>query len=181
MSGCNSSRQGQILRRLAIKKQSGLHCEEFQKTHSNDCASKGDIAMKRITAIALAALASFITVGSISAQERSVRAAVPFDFTVGNKLIPAGTYTVSSESANVVLIQSGDRHITVMSTAFADSRQPKHSMLVFNRYGDQYFLHEILCSSGAMNLQLPTSKVEKRVQTQEASLSSGNQILVALK
>jgi hypothetical protein len=181
MSGCNSSRQGQILRRLAIKKQSGLHCEEFQKTHSNDCASKGDIAMKRITAIALAALASFITVGSISAQERSVRAAVPFDFTVGNKLIPAGTYTVSSESGNVVLIRSGDRHIAVMSTAFADSRLPKHSVLVFNKYGDQYFLHEILCSSGAMNLQLPTSKVEKRVQTQEASLSSGNQILVALK
>jgi hypothetical protein len=68
-----------------------------------------------------------------------------------------------------------------MSTAFADSRLPKHSVLVFIKYGDQYFLHEILCSSGAMNLQLPTSKVEKRVQTQEASLSSGNQILVALK
>jgi hypothetical protein len=137
--------------------------------------------MKRITAIALVALASFITVGSISAQERSVRAAVPFDFTVGNKLIPAGTYTVSSESANVILIQSGDRHITVMSTAFADSKQPKQSVLVFNKYGDQYFLHEILCSSGAMNLQIPASKIEKRVQTQEARLSSGNQVLVALK
>ena len=47
--------------------------------------------------------------------------------------------------------------------------------------GDQYFLHEILSSSGSINLQLPASKVEKRAQTQEASLSSGNQVLVALK
>jgi hypothetical protein len=140
--------------------------------------------MKRITTIALLTLASFVTVGSISAQERAVRANVPFDFTVGNKLVPAGTYTISSESVrspNVVVIRNGDQRIAIMSSAFAADNQSKQSVLVFTRHGDQYFLHEILCSSRDMNLQLPASKAEKRAQTQEASLSTGNQVLVALK
>jgi len=136
--------------------------------------------MKRITAIALAVLASFVTIGSVSAQEPSVRATVPFDFSVGNKLVPAGTYTITSASANVILIRSGEQKVALMSVAFADGKQPKNSVLVFNKYGDQYFLHEILSSSGSLNLQIPTSKAEKRVQTQEASLSTGNQVLVAM-
>ena len=44
--------------------------------------------MKRITAIALFTIAGFVTAGSALAQNRAVRADVPFDFTVGDKLLP---------------------------------------------------------------------------------------------
>ena len=45
--------------------------------------------MKRITAIALLAIANFAMAGTSFAQSNGVQADVPFDFTVGNRLLPA--------------------------------------------------------------------------------------------
>ena len=134
-----------------------------------------------ITSIALFALVSFVTVGSISAQERAVKANVPFDFTVGDKLLPAGTYTISAENTNVIKIQNSAKHVTLLSTATSDGKESKTGELVFNKYGDQYFLREILCSSADMNMAVPTSKQEKRARVQEASVNSnGQQVYLAL-
>jgi hypothetical protein len=140
--------------------------------------------MKRImsiTSIALFALVSLVTVGSISAQERAVKANVPFDFTVGDKLLPAGTYTISAENTGVIKIQNRDKHVVILTMTTSDGREAKTGELVFNKYGDQYFLHEILCSSADMNMAVPTSKQEKRARVQEASLNSnGQQVYLAL-
>ncbi|MBV8114110.1 MAG: hypothetical protein JO300_05170, partial [Silvibacterium sp.] len=51
--------------------------------------------MKRITTTALFILAALVTAGGAVAQDRAVRATVPFDFTVGDKLLPAGNYEIS--------------------------------------------------------------------------------------
>ena len=140
--------------------------------------------MKRIasiTSIALFALVSFVTVGSISAQEQTVKANVPFDFTVGDKLLPAGTYMISEENPGVIKIQNSDRHVAILTMATADGNESKTGELVFNKYGDQYFLREILCSSAAMNMAVPASRQEKRARALEASLShSGQQVYLAL-
>jgi len=140
--------------------------------------------MKRIasiTFIALFALVSFVTVGSISAQEQAVKANVPFDFTVGGKLLPAGHYTLSVANAGVIKIENSDQHVAILTMATADSNQSKTGELVFNKYGDQYFLREILCSPAAMNMAVPDSKQEKRARAQEASLShNGQQVYLAL-
>jgi len=136
--------------------------------------------MKRITSIALFALVSIVTIGAASAQNRAVQATVPFDFSVGSKVIPAGTYTITEESPNMVLIQNGDHRIGIFSTAYAETNTLKTGELVFNRYGDQYFLSKVLCSSANMSLALPTSKAEHRAQTQEANLSNSSQVFLAL-
>ena len=140
--------------------------------------------MKRIasiTSIALFALVSFVTVGSISAQEQAVKANVPFDFTVGDKLLPAGHYTISLANANVIKIQNSEQRVAILTMATAESNESETGKLVFNKYGDQYFLREILCSQAAMNMAVPASKQEKRVRTHEASLSTpGQQIYLAL-
>ena len=44
--------------------------------------------MKRITAIALLAIANLAMAGTSFAQSQGVRAKVPFDFTVGNTCFP---------------------------------------------------------------------------------------------
>jgi len=140
--------------------------------------------MKRIasiTSIALFALVSFVTVGSISAQEQAVKANVPFDFTVGDKLLPAGTYTISEENANVLKIQNRDRGVAILALATSDGNESKTGELVFHKYGDQYFLREILCSQASLNMAVPASRQEKRARAQEASLShSGQQVYLAL-
>jgi hypothetical protein len=82
--------------------------------------------MKRITAIAIAALASLVTAGSAVAQGHAVKATIPFDFAVGNSHLPAGTYTITSpdsRSSTGVLIRSDSGKITVLTTAYSDEKQ----------------------------------------------------------
>ena len=50
--------------------------------------------MQRITAIALLATADFAMAGVLFAKSNGVQANVPFDFTVGSKLLPLGTYKI---------------------------------------------------------------------------------------
>jgi len=139
--------------------------------------------MKRITAIAFFAVATLVAAGSAMAQGRAVQANVPFAFTVGNTHVPAGTYTISANgSSNLIEIRNASARVNIFESAYADGHPARASKLVFARYGDQYFLHEILCSTNDLNVQVPTSKSEKRMQRQEANLQreKGDEMVVAL-
>ena len=70
--------------------------------------------MKRIaSAFALFVASLFITAG-VSAQ--SVKVNVPFSFTIGNRTMPAGSYTISSTSSDVAhLLRPED--VNLMTTA----------------------------------------------------------------
>lgn len=138
--------------------------------------------MKRNTAIALIAIANFAMAGTSFAQSTGVRANVPFDFTVGNKLLPAGTYTIKEQSDHVILITNHDKPIAAISLVNGDSnRSPNGGKLKFHRYGSQYFLSEILCEQANMNLQVPTSKTEKKTALQEANLRARGETFVAAR
>ncbi|MEA2539531.1 MAG: hypothetical protein QOH35_897 [Acidobacteriaceae bacterium] len=138
--------------------------------------------MKRITAIALLAIANFAMAGTSFAQSTGVRANVPFDFTVGNKLFPAGTYTIKEQSDHVIIITNYNKPIAALSLVNGDSnRSPNGGKLKFHRYGSQYFLSEILCDQANMNLQVPTSKTEQRIALQEAKLRARGETFVAAR
>jgi hypothetical protein len=138
--------------------------------------------MKRTTAIALLAIANFAMAGTSFAQSNGVQATVPFDFTVGNKLFPSGTYKIKQESmtANVISIRSHDKPIAVLSLVHHDSNKSRNGgQLLFHKYGGQYFLREILCEQADMNVEIPASKSEKRAQLQQATLEPSSQTAVA--
>jgi hypothetical protein len=138
--------------------------------------------MKRIKAIALLAVANFAMAGTSFAQSNGVRANVPFDFTVGDKLLPAGTYTIKEQSEHVIMVKNHDKPITTLILVNGDgNRSPNGGKLKFHRYGSQYFLSEILCDQASMNLQVPRSKTEKRIALQEAKLSARNDTFVAAR
>jgi hypothetical protein len=138
--------------------------------------------MKRITAIALVAIANFAMAGTSFAQSTGVRANVPFDFTVGNKLLPAGTYTIKEQSDHVIVIKNHDKPIAAVSLVNGDgNRSPNGGKLKFHRYGSQYFLSEILCDQADMNLRVPTSKTEERTALQEANLRARGETFVAAR
>jgi hypothetical protein len=126
--------------------------------------------MKRNTALAFLTPA-LISMGSACAHAQAPRFKVPFDFTVGNQVIPAGTYEVSYyPTKTAVLIRSQDnRFHAFIATHLADP-STRDGEVVFTKYGNQYFLHEVLCSALSMNVALPTSRLEKRARIQEAQL-----------
>jgi len=102
-----------------------------------------------LTVLAMANLFVLLAVGSAYADLGSeVRADVPFDFIVGNKTYPAGSYAVEyTNPQGVFLIHIGEDESrstllwsnTVPAQSIAD-HSPK---LVFNRYGDEYFLTQV--------------------------------------
>jgi hypothetical protein len=138
--------------------------------------------MKRTTAITLLAIANLALAGTSFAQSNEIRATIPFDFTVGNRLLPSGTYTLAPESgnANVIVIRSHDKPIAALGLVYHDgNKSPNGGKLLFHTYGGQHFLSEILCDRAHLNVELPTSKTEKRAQLQLATLKSSGQIVVA--
>jgi hypothetical protein len=68
------------------------------------------------------------------------------------------------------------------STTYFDNNGPgRDARLVFNKYGSQYFLREVLCDSPAINSALPASKLEKFAQIQEARLRNIEQSMAAVR
>ena len=141
--------------------------------------------MKQISALALLSLASLLTAGSAMAADRAAEATIPFAFNVGDKVLPAGEYTISQAGwrpSGVIQIRSTDTKHVMLTTAINDAKQPAHrGELIFNHYGDKYFLTEVLCPGAGVSMQLPPSKLEKRARMNEASLPTSSQILVAAK
>lgn len=126
--------------------------------------------MNRMTTLAFLTTA-FISTGSIRAHAQEVRFNVPFDFTVQNQVLPAGTYGVSHASQNAILIETRDGRFHTMTVTSADDRRSYGlGKLVFAKYGNQYFLREVLCSDVSMNVEIPKSTREKQVRIQEAQV-----------
>ena len=68
---------------------------------------------------------------------------IPFDFSVGKKHYPAGTYSIEVrgfEKKFFVLRDSAGRNSYALNTMPGDSNGDSSAALDFNRVGDQYFL-----------------------------------------
>jgi hypothetical protein len=104
---------------------------------------------------------------------------IPFDFTVTDKKLPAGKYTIGrAQQANgdlVVLISRADGSESVARlTIPVVTRDPANEgMLVFHQYEDEYFLFEIWPAGGHTGRALPKSRAERTLE------KSGQDVKVA--
>ena len=138
--------------------------------------------MKRITAIALLAIANFAMAGTSFAQSKVVRVDIPFDFTVGKQVLPAGTYTIKTESQGLIAIRNHDKPVTVLTLVDRDgAKASDNGKLMFHKYGDQYFLSEILCGWADMDVTVPSSKAEERVRLQQAMVHPSSEVFIAAR
>jgi hypothetical protein len=136
--------------------------------------------MKRITATALLAIASLAMAGTSFAQSKRVQANVPFDFTVDNQVLPAGTYRIEKVSDVVITIKNHDKAISLFTLVDQDGTRSKNGgKLIFHKYGGQYFLSEVLSDSASMNVRLEPSKAEKRVRLQQAMVNPSSEVFIA--
>ena len=129
-----------------------------------------------LTTLTLALLISV----PLSAQTVAV-ATVPFDFTVGQTNMPAGTYQISPLAHGAIMVRDGKTAKSVVTLfhwedAGKGDSTPK---LVFHRYGDKYFLSQVSRGHGSGVMQLPTSKLEEEERI--ASSSAPQKTEVAAK
>ena len=105
--------------------------------------------MKRQAFMILTTLSLLVILAatSVYAQISNVLgvAKIPFKFSVGNKVLPAGEYTVSQMTPDTLVIRNVDFSASdiVLTIPTRAGTTPNESELVFNRYGDQYFLSEV--------------------------------------
>ena len=97
---------------------------------------------------------------TVPAEATDVRAKIPFTFTVSQKSLPPGTYTVSSTGASALMIRGSSTGAVSLSNAIQDANQ-QGAKLVFHRYGDQYVLREVW--SGTLGRKLPEPKAEREL------------------
>jgi len=136
--------------------------------------------MKRNFAIALFAASTLGVAARAVAQAPAVEATVPFEFAVGGKLLPADTYTITSSTSGVIMIRAADSHFWAETTAVQTNQQSSRGgALVFDKYGDKYFLHEVLDPNVAgLNVDVPKSKLEKTVQVQDAKYGGEPEVVL---
>jgi hypothetical protein len=136
--------------------------------------------MKRNLAVALFSIAALTGAGSALAQDQAVRSTVPFAFSVGDKQLPADTYTITSSEPGTLTIRSSDGRFAAITTKTNGDNPSANNKLIFTKYGNQYFLHEVRCAQVDIDALIPTSKQEKRARerAQEARLQ-GEEVMVA--
>ena len=124
--------------------------------------------MKRQAFSLISLLSLLLVAGSAIAQTIHVRGDIPFNFVVGNKTYPAGTYDVGSidiRNSRTLLLKARDGNASAMiNSNAAESLTPANqTKLIFNRYGNQYFLSQVWVNGARLGHQLPKSSREKEI------------------
>ena len=127
--------------------------------------------MKKQAYMILAALV-LTTVAGLSAVKAQVNANtgmvanIPFEFSVGSNILPAGEYTVRSINSNsatkVLQIRSttGSASALVMTDSVI-GKIKDNAQLIFHRYGNEYFFAQAWMPADSVGMQAPQSKAEK--------------------
>ncbi len=121
--------------------------------------------MKRIITAAILLIGATFTISShASAQEAAVKVDVPFEFTVGNHVLPAGNYRITAHGESLAF-DNNDRKAFLFTVAARDDMATDgKSKLIFDSVHGQYFLRRIETASAETSVEFPVSKQEKHSQ-----------------
>jgi len=139
-----------------------------------------NVFAKGLVKFGLLAVITAISAGApakAQSLQYKLTANIPFEFTVMDKKLPAGKYSIGrAQQSNgdlVIQIVSEDRRENVSRlTIPVVTRDPaKEGMLVFHQYGDEYFLFEIWPAGGNTGRALPRSRAERELQRQDVKVA----------
>ena len=125
-----------------------------------------------VLVIGLAAATAVVSAG----QSNRVDTNIPFDFVVGDKVLPAGQYTMKELGAvgQAILISQKDAKSSVIR--LTNELQPKNentqARLVFHRYGQRYFLAEVWRGGDSAGRRLMRSRQERAIERELAAVVS---------
>jgi hypothetical protein len=122
-----------------------------------------------VTLVVLSGLAAAQRMGSTT----RIVTEVPFEFMVSNKIAPAGEYVVQEMTMDgkTLAIRNADARVNLLSTASLGEAKESAAnyTLIFNRYGDRYFLSGIKLAGSKTTYHLAPSKVEAELQARNVS------------
>ncbi|HXF41209.1 MAG TPA: hypothetical protein VN687_15950 [Blastocatellia bacterium] len=146
--------------------------------------------LKAATILSVVALTITSMVAPAAADSSSsIRVNVPFDFTADHSILPAGKYTIQSAGVNfnrVIRLTSDDGKETVfLLTHTAQSIQSRdETVVIFHRYGDQYFLFQVWAIGDTIGSEIPKSSLEREaergIDNEKGQSASGEPVEVVI-
>ena len=125
--------------------------------------------MKKYSVITLVACIVFVTLAAMSGHAQVlIKADVPFDFSAGYGVLPAGEYSIAPTAWGVgrqsLLLSSGIRGLEIMIPKTIESRMDvSGAKLIFHRYGSEYFLAEMWTAADNTIRTFPVHPHERQV------------------
>ncbi|HEY4841249.1 MAG TPA: hypothetical protein VIH78_04750 [Terriglobales bacterium] len=114
--------------------------------------------------------------GMAAAQFHSntrIVAKVPFEFVVADKVVPAGQYFVETATidGDILMIRNPGSKVSLFSTSSrTEGKQgATRYALVFNRYGDRYFLAGVELAGSTIAYRVTKSKAEAELEAENVS------------
>jgi hypothetical protein len=132
-------------------------------------------------ALVMAGMMALTTLAStrVAQAQEHVVVNIPFDFVAGNTQLPAGQYSITASGPNrtLLLIDRKDSAASAYmgTNAVVATEIQSESKLIFNRYGDRYFLSQVWTAGNSRGRQLLKSAREKEM-AQTAKLENQSQV-----
>jgi hypothetical protein len=98
-------------------------------------------------------------------EQNRVTARVPFAFTAGDAIMPAGDYTIAPGAVGLLWIREHSwRNSANVLVIPAHAAEPRAAgILVFHKYGRRYFLREVWKGGLETGAQIPVSRTEREL------------------
>ena len=97
-----------------------------------------------------------------------IKVEIPFSFYVRDKQLPAGSYEIrraGSQPGVMEVINRTERMTVMFITNDVQAKSlPNRSELIFTRYGEKDFLSEIFEGGSGIGVELPKSRMERRIE-----------------
>jgi hypothetical protein len=128
------------------------------------------------------ALALASAMAASAQNQRSLVVDVPFDFAVKGETLPAGEYVVSratsaDKTGLIMQRRDGKANAIVLTIPIQSRKNQQQSRLVFNRYGEQYFLSQVWTSGDSQGRELFKTKRERSLNIELAKNNSRPEVV----
>ena len=130
---------------------------------------------KLFSVMAIGSLLTVLVAGTARAQlpGTSIRASIPFDFIVRGRVMPAGNYEITRVNDEAIGLEirnvNHKRDEAVFETEpVYVGRETSKDMLVFHRYGADYFLSEVVTAGEQTARELAPSHAERKLRREMA-------------
>jgi hypothetical protein len=120
--------------------------------------------------IVLLAVLAVVASTTAFAQMPIGKAQIPFAFSVGKYVMPAGEYRIDIPTlGSPVLRMRGPQVLVFLTNHTQANTRPEQGKLVFHRYGNHYFLEEVWTAGDTDGRQIPRTSLERELaQNQQA-------------
>ena len=142
---------------------------------------KRSVQVLAVSAFVLCALTAGASAQSLAVAKK---VKVDFDFYAGKKLMPAGEYefnlSPNHQTHKLVHVRriDGDANAIVTSVPSSNLKGLKPGAIVFNKYGDQYYLAGVRFGDTGYVHKVIKSKSERKLLRAVAANTNNNQVIV---